>query len=147
MDLITPTTAQHWQAYYALRFTVLREPWSQPPGSEILPDESSAVHIMAVDENEKVVGVARMHESTAHQGQVRCVAVATGQQGQGIGKLIMRYLEKVAMEKGWHEIVLEARENAVPFYTGLGYQIAEKSYLLFGEIQHYRMKKALPLSK
>ncbi len=102
---------------------------------------------MAVDENEKVVGVARMHESAALQGQVRCVAVATGQQGKGIGKLIMRYLEKVATEKGWHEIVLEARENAVPFYTGLGYHIIEKSYLLFGEIQHYRMKKALPLSK
>jgi predicted GNAT family N-acyltransferase len=147
MVLITPTTAQHWQAYYALRFTVLREPWDQPHGSEVLTDEASAIHIMALDENEKVVGVARMHESAALQGQVRCVAVATNQQGKGVGKLIMSYLEKVAAEKGWQEIVLEARENAVPFYKNLGYSNLEKSYLLFGEIQHYRMKKALLLSE
>lgn len=145
MVLITPTTTQHWQAYYALRFSVLREPWNQPHGSEVLADEASAIHVMAIDESEKVLGVARMHESATRQGQVRCVAVATGQQGKGIGKLIMRYLENVAMEKGWQEIVLEARENAVPFYESLGYSITEKSYLLFGEIQHYRMQKALPL--
>ncbi len=147
MVLITPTTTQHWQAYYALRFSVLREPWNQPHGSEVLTDEASAIHVMAVDESKKVLGVARMHESAIRQGQVRCVAVATGQQGKGIGKLIMRYLENVAMDKGWQEIVLEARENAVPFYVSLGYSITEKSYLLFGEIQHYRMKKALPLSE
>lgn len=147
MVLITPTTTQHWQAYYALRFSVLREPWNQPHGSEVLADEASAIHVMAIDESEKVLGVARMHESAISQGQVRCVAVATGQQGKGIGKLIMRYLENVAMEKGWQEIVLEARENAVPFYESLGYSITEKSYLLFGEIQHYRMQKALPLSE
>jgi N-acetylglutamate synthase-like GNAT family acetyltransferase len=147
MVLITPTTAQHWQAYYALRFSVLREPWDQPHGSEILADEASAIHTMAIGESEKVLGVARMHESAVRQGQVRCVAVATDQQGKGIGKLIMSYLEKVAMEKGWQEIILEARENAVPFYESIGYSIIEKSYLLFGEIQHYRMKKALPLSE
>ena len=45
------------------------------------------------------------------------------------------------------EMVLEARENAVPFYKSLGYHIEQESYLLFGEIQHYRMKKALPLSE
>jgi predicted GNAT family N-acyltransferase len=143
MVLITPTTAQHWQAYYALRFTVLREPWNQPHGSEVLQDEAAAIHIMAIDEDEKAVGVARMHESAPLQGQVRCVAVATGQQGKGIGKLVMSYLEKVAVVNGWQEMVLEARENAVPFYESLGYSIVEKSYLLFGEIQHYRMKKAL----
>jgi predicted GNAT family N-acyltransferase len=73
--------------------------------------------------------------------------VATNQQGKGVGKLIMSYLEKVAAEKGWQEIILEARENAVPFYKNIGYSNLEKSYLLFGEIQHYRMKKALLLSE
>jgi N-acetylglutamate synthase-like GNAT family acetyltransferase len=94
-----------------------------------------------------VLGVARMHESASRQGQVRCVAVATDQQGKGIGKTIMGALETQAQAKGWNEIVLEARENAVPFYKSLGYQIEQESYLLFGEIQHYRMKKALPLSE
>jgi N-acetylglutamate synthase-like GNAT family acetyltransferase len=146
MQLTTPNTHADWTAYYALRFTVLREQWNQPLGSELLADEQNAVHVMAV-ENDKVLGVARMHESAPKQGQVRCVAVASDQQGKGVGKAIMLYLENQAQANGWHEIVLEARENAVPFYTRIGYQIEQESYLLFGEIQHYRMKKALPLSE
>jgi ribosomal protein S18 acetylase RimI-like enzyme len=86
-----------------------------------------------------------MHESSPNQGQVRCVAIATAAQGKGIGKAIMAYLEDQAKTKGWTEIVLEARENAVPFYQAIGYCIIAESYLLFGEIQHYRMKKALNL--
>ena len=146
MELIIPQTDTHWKAYFALRYSVLREPWNQPLGSEILADEQDAIHIMAI-EKDQVLGVARMHESASLQGQVRCVAVATDQQGKGIGKAIMGALERQAKAKGWNEIVLEARENAVPFYKSLGYQIEQESYLLFGEIQHYLMKKALPLSE
>jgi N-acetylglutamate synthase-like GNAT family acetyltransferase len=101
---------------------------------------------MAMD-GDKAIGVARMHESAPQQGQVRCVAVATDQQGKGVGKAIMLALEGQAAKLGWNEIVLEARENAVPFYQSIGYEIEKESYLLFGEIQHYRMKKALPLSE
>lgn len=142
LEIISPVTDAHWKAYYALRFSVLREPWNQPLGSEILADEDKAIHAIAVDGKE-VLGVARMHESAENQGQVRCVATATKAQGKGIGKAIMAYLEEEAKQKGWTEIVLEARENAVPFYQAIGYTIVAESYLLFGEIQHYRMQKKL----
>ena len=142
MEIKSPQTDAEWKAYYALRFNVLREPWNQPLGSEVLVDEDQAIHAIAVEEG-KVLGVARMHESAANQGQVRCVAIATAAQGKGIGKAIMVYLEEKARLKGWTEIVLEARENAVPFYKALGYTIITESYLLFGEIQHFRMQKQL----
>jgi predicted GNAT family N-acyltransferase len=142
MEIKSPQTDAEWKAYYALRFNVLREPWNQPVGSEVLADEDQAIHAIAV-ENSEVLGVARMHESAAKQGQVRCVATATAAQGKGIGKAIMAYLEEQAKAKGWTEIVLEARENAVPFYQAIGYTIVAESYLLFGEIQHYRMSKTL----
>ncbi len=142
LEIKSPQTDSDWKAYYALRFNVLREPWNQPLGSEVLADEDQAIHAIAV-ENEEVLGVARMHESAENQGQVRCVATATAAQGKGIGKAIMAYLEEKAIEKGWGEIVLEARENAVPFYQAIGYTIVAESYLLFGEIQHYRMQKNL----
>ncbi len=142
MEIKAPITDSEWKAYYALRFNVLREPWNQPPGSEVLADEDQAIHAIAV-EGEEVLGVARMHESSPNQGQVRCVAIATAAQGKGIGKAIMAYLEDQAKTKGWTEIVLEARENAVPFYERIGYTIIAESYLLFGEIQHYRMSKTL----
>ena len=142
LEIKSPTTDSDWKAYYALRFNVLREPWNQPLGSEVLADEDQAIHAIAVKDG-VVLGVARMHESAEKQGQVRCVATATAAQGKGIGKTIMAYLEKKAIEKGWTEIVLEARENAVPFYEAIGYTIVAESYLLFGEIQHYRMQKSL----
>ena len=142
MEIKTPQTDSDWKAYYALRFNVLREPWNQPIGSEVLADEDQAIHAIAA-EGEEVLGVARMHESSPNQGQVRCVAIATAAQGKGIGKAIMAYLEDQAKAKGWTEIVLEARENAVPFYRAIGYSIVAESYLLFGEIQHYRMSKTL----
>jgi N-acetylglutamate synthase-like GNAT family acetyltransferase len=142
LEIKSPQNDADWNAYYALRFSVLREPWNQPVGSEVLADEDQAIHAIAV-ENGEILGVARMHESAEKQGQVRCVATATKAQGKGIGKAIMAYLEEKAKQKGWGEIVLEARENAVPFYEAIGYTIVAESYLLFGEIQHYRMQKSL----
>jgi N-acetylglutamate synthase-like GNAT family acetyltransferase len=142
MEIKSPQSDSEWKAYYALRFNVLREPWNQPLGSEVLADEDQAIHAIAVEDGE-VLGVARMHESAEKQGQVRCVATATAVQGKGIGKAIMAYLEDQARAKGWTEIVLEARENAVPFYQAIGYVIIAESYLLFGEIQHYRMSKTV----
>lgn len=142
MKIISPSLEHEWKAYFQLRFDVLREPWNQPAGSEVLGDEDQAIHAMAVEGNE-TLGVARMHASAPGQGQVRCVAVATGQQGKGVGKSLMIYLEDIARNKGWHEILLEARENAVPFYKSLGYEIQKESYLLFHEIQHYTMTKSL----
>lgn len=142
MIIKSPITPDEWESYYRLRFKILREPWNQPLGSEVLADESEAIHAIVTD-NDQVIGVARMHKSGENQGQVRCVAVSTEAQGKGVGKAIMLHLEEKAKEMGIQEIILEARENAVPFYKSIGYAIEKESYLLFGEIQHYRMKKEI----
>ena len=142
MIIKSPITQDEWESYYRLRFTILRAPWNQPLGSEVLADELEAIHAMVID-NDQIIGVARMHQSGDNQGQVRCVAVAAEAQGKGVGKAIMLHLEEKAKEMGMQEIVLEARENAVPFYKSMGYVIEKESYLLFGEIQHYRMKKGI----
>lgn len=141
---LIPQTAQEWEKYYQLRYTVLREPWSQLKGSEKLQDEDQADHVMIIDdETHEIVGVARMQINTPTQAQVRCVAVAPQVQGKGVGKLLMKYLEELAQQKGIKEIILDARENAVKFYLSMGYEIVEESYLLFGVIQHWKMKKTI----
>jgi N-acetylglutamate synthase-like GNAT family acetyltransferase len=142
MIIKSPISQDEWESYYRLRFKILRAPWNQPLGSEVLADESEAIHAMVL-EDDQIIGVARMHKSGENQGQVRCVAVAAEAQGKGVGKAIMSHLEGRAKEMGMQEIVLEARENAVPFYKSMGYVIEKESYLLFGEIQHYRMKKGI----
>jgi ribosomal protein S18 acetylase RimI-like enzyme len=144
LNISIPSTSSEWEQYYDLRFTVLREPWGQLKGSEVLKDEDQSDHVMVIDaETAKIVGVARMQTNSPIQGQVRCVAVSPEMQGKGVGKLLMDYLENLAQQKGFTEIVLDARENAVKFYLSIGYEIYEESYLLFGKIQHWKMRKLL----
>lgn len=140
----TPSTAQEWEKYYDLRFTILREPWHQQKGSEVLSDEDQAHHVMAVDaETNELLGVARLQMNSVTEGQVRCVAVANNAQGKGVGKFLMKYLEDLGKEKGLEEIILDARINALEFYKAIGYEIYAESYLLFDEIPHWKMKKQL----
>ena len=52
-------------------------------------------------------------------------------------------LENIAINQNRTNMVLNARENAISFYKSLGYSVIKKTNLLFGKIQHYKMKKAL----
>lgn len=136
-----PETEAEWELYYELRYKVLREPWAQPKGSEVLTDEETAIHAIAINELQEVLAVGRLQINSPFQAQIRCMAVATKAQGQGVGKKIMAYLEEKAKTIGQQEIILDARENAVPFYKAIGYSIFAESYLLFDEIQHWKMRK------
>ena len=55
----------------------------------------------------------------------------------------MNDLESISKDNKRNIIVLEARENAVKFYESLDYKVIQKTHLLFGKIQHYKMKKVL----
>ena len=76
-------------------------------------------------------------------GQIRFMAVETDSQGKGIGEKLMLHLESIAFENDKKKIILHAREIAIGFYRKLGYELIEKSHLLFGEIQHYLMEKSI----
>lgn len=69
------------------------------------------------------------------------MAVDSRFQGRGIGRQLMQHMEEIARNKGRKETILHAREIALPFYEKLGYDITEKSHLLFGVIQHFLMIK------
>ena len=136
-----PKTEKEFEAYYDLRWRVLREPWQQPEGSEKDELENESFHVMAADENNKVVGVGRLHFNTETEAQIRYMAVAPEYEKQGVGTLILEALEKHAKENSCKTIVLHARENAVGFYQKKDYELLEKSHLLFDSIQHYKMFK------
>ena len=141
--LKSPETEAEWQQYYALRYQVLRKPWLQPPGSERLSDDADAQHAIALSPDGQVVGAGRLHTSAGGVGQVRMMAVHPAWQGKGVGRAVALYLEEKARAQGLTELMLEARETAIPFYTQLGYTGNERSYLLYGTIQHYTMRKKL----
>lgn len=145
----SPRTPAEWAAYYRLRYAVLRQPWQQPPGSERVPadDEPGTMHaLLLADEAAETpvaLAVGMLQPTSAQQGQIRFMAVAPESAGRGLGQQIMAYLEAQARAAGLTEIVLHSREAAVGFYERLGYVVVEPSHLLFGEIQHFLMKKQL----
>jgi len=138
-----PVSEADFKRYYHLRWQILRAPWKQPEGSEIDDLEEQSFHVMAVNHKDETIGVARLQFNSDTEAQIRYMAVAGAYERQGIGRELVEAMEDYARNSGIKIIVLDAREPAVDFYIRLGYEIAEKSYLLFDEIQHFRMLKYL----
>lgn len=143
MRLQEPVSQEDFEKYYLLRWEVLRKPWDQPRSTEKDENEATSIHVMALNDADECVGVSRLQFNSPEEAQVRFMGVHDDHQGKGVGKKLMNYLEEKAKEKGTKKIMLQARENAVPFYLSIGYVVVEKSFLLWGIIQHYKMEKSL----
>ncbi|MCF6437399.1 bifunctional GNAT family N-acetyltransferase/hotdog fold thioesterase [Pseudoalteromonas sp. MMG022] len=140
----SPQSSEDWQAYYQLRWQVLREPWGQPRGSEQDDLEQESEHLYIKDNEGKVLAVARLHFNTQQQAQVRYMAVSEAHRSQNLGSRLLHELEKIAWQQNAEELVLFARERALAFYENHGYQMVEKAHLAYNDIQHWKMVKQRP---
>ena len=140
--ITSPQTQEEFEEYYKLRWKMLRAPWGEPKGSEQDELDKTAIHIMAMV-NDRIVGCCRLQINTKEQAQVRYMAVDDSLQGKGIGRLMLKRAEELALNQGISEMMLETRDIAVEFYKRNGYQPLKKSYVLFGDIQHITMTKKL----
>jgi N-acetylglutamate synthase-like GNAT family acetyltransferase len=136
-------TPEETQRIIDLRYKILRKPWNQ--SAETATDTLEAFSINAYIENEKkeVLACGRLQENPDKVGQIRFMAVDDNQQGKGLGKMIVSALESEAKKLQLKTIELQARENAVEFYKSCGYEVKEKTFLLWGIIQHYLMEKKI----
>ena len=147
-SIVAPRTPAEWAAYYKLRYTVLRQPWQQPAGSERTPADNApgtvhALLLAAGPAAPAALAVGMLQRLDARQGQVRFMAVAPAAAGQGLGSQVLTYLEAQARTAGLAEIMLHARETATSFYERHGYAVIEPSHTLFGVLPHFLMRKAL----
>jgi ribosomal protein S18 acetylase RimI-like enzyme len=140
MEIRSPKTTSEWEEYYNLRYRILREPWKQPRGSERNEGDATGMHFGLYDSNQ-LLGILRLDSMEIGISQIRFMAVETSNQGKGIGENLMLFAEEISKNRGDKKIILHAREIALGFYEKMGYQLIEKSHLLFGEIQHYLMEK------
>ena len=141
IDAREPRDEQEWVRYYALRWQVLRQPW-QPHGPQRDESDATAIHRLVCTPAGDVVAVGRLHRVDDTTGQIRYMAVADGHERRGYGSRLLAALEQAARELPVTTLILQARQDAIPFYLHHGYARREKTFLLFGEIQHYLMRKA-----
>jgi len=141
MIIKEPKTQKDFAKYYALRWKILRQPWNQSRGSEKDGLEDSSFHIMACENNGRVIGVGRLHFNDNHQWQIRYMAVEQHCRSKGVGRAILNKLEQRAIKAGCKQIVLDARRTAIKFYEKAGYRITAAGYMLFGSVKHVKMIK------
>ena len=109
-----------YEAEVALRSSILRQPLGLSFSADQLSAEADSHHIGCYIGG-TLVGCLVLKPIDVEQVQMRQVAVDEKVKGRGIGRMMVTYSEDLARKLGFKEVVLHARETAVPFYESLGY--------------------------
>jgi len=124
-----------------LRDKILRKPLNMRFTEEQLFREVSDYHLAAFD-NERMVGCLILTPAEEGWIKMRQVAVDKELQRSGIGRRLVMFSEAFALNRGFSKMYCHARDNAVPFYLQLEYEIVGEPFTEIG-ITHFRMVKEL----
>lgn len=132
-------SSEYW-ATIELRRKVLRTPLGLDFSESDLANEASDGHLAGLEDGRALACLVMTPKGSAVK--MRQVAVDPALQGKGMGSLMVAESERWAREQGFREIVLSARESAVPFYLRLGYEVDGEP---FEEVSlpHFLMRKSL----
>ena len=141
-EIRSPTSEEEWERYDNFRWQVLRKPikMSYIPLKDNL--EEASIHLMGVTSEGKIIACGRLHLNTSYEAQIRYMGVSEDSRRSGIGSKMLKKLEDDAIKQGANQIMLNARENAVPFYKSLGY-FEVGPYESDIQIPHTRMEKKI----
>ena len=144
INLRSPLANSEWKKYFLFRWKILREPIGLDKKSTKDSLEEKSYHLMATDISENILGVGRIHFLNKKESQIRYMAVQEEYRKMGIGKQIVIGLEGFSIKNDRYKIILNARDNAVNFYSRLGYKILGPYDAGIG-IDHYKMSKNLEI--
>jgi len=133
--------SDRWHDLVELRREVLRKPLGLDFSEQDLASESECLFMCALMD-ERVVGTLQYRILDAEVVKMCQVAVRPEFQGQGVGASLVERSEEWMRSLGYRIILLHARENAVPFYLKLGYEIVGDPFVEVG-IPHRKMSKTL----
>ena len=125
-----------------LRYEVLRKPLGLEYTPEQLAGEYGEYHLVACAENGSIVAYLNLTPADEETVKMRQVAVSPALQGQGVGTALVKASEDMASRLGFRQMVLHARETAVPFYLRNGYTIVGDRFEEV-TIPHFKMVKKL----
>ena len=141
-NLKSPSSYQEWKEYFLFRYKILRKPIGLHRSTIRDKLEKISYHIMAANNKREIIGVGRLHFVNTKESQIRYMAVDKNFRKKGIGNAIVHKLEMHSIDSHRNNIILNARENAVIFYSKLGYVNFGKIDVGI-DIKHFQMKKNL----
>ncbi len=124
-----------------LRYQILRRPLGLGFTIEDLEKEKDDILIGCFDE-EKLEGCCILTQEDPQTIRLRQMAVLSGLQGKGIGRVLMIFAENIARDRGYRRLTMHARSTATGFYEKLGYQVYGEEFLEV-TIPHFMMEKSL----
>lgn len=125
-----------------LRWERLRRPLGHPLGTEKFDFEDSACHLVATDGNGECVGCVLFIEQGERTGRLFQMAVSAHVEGHGLGRALVRTLERHLRAQGIEHVFLHARCHVQGFYERLGYVPCSDVYEEVG-IPHISMERRL----
>ena len=130
-----------YQKMVELRFQILRNPLGLTFDQANLDKEKEDI-LIGFFEDEALEGCCILTPDNKTNIRLRQMAVVSGLQGKGIGRMIMNFAENVARDRGYKVLHMHARKSAAAFYEKLGYQIIGDEFEEV-TIPHYEMQKNL----
>ena len=141
-NLKSPSSYREWREYFLFRYKILRKPIGLHRSTIRDKIEKISYHVMATNNKGKIIGVGRLHFVNIKESQIRYMAVDKNFRKKGVGNAIVHKLEIHSLNNYRNKIILNARENAVIFYSKLGYANLGKIDVGI-DIKHFQMKKNL----
>lgn len=136
-EIITWGSPDYFQML-ALRHHVLRKPLGLVFDPLGFADEKNEILIVLKFHN-WVVGCMILTPK-GEEIKMRQVAVAPQLQGSGVGAVMVKFAEKIANQKGFVKMALNARDSAIAFYQKLNYHIVGDGFLEVGIPHHFMYK-------
>jgi ribosomal protein S18 acetylase RimI-like enzyme len=133
---------EYW-ATVELRKHWLRDPLGLRFTDEELASEGNSHHL-ACYQGDELVGCAVLRPVDGQTIQMRQVVVRPDVQRHGLGTALVEHSEALARRLGFSQMVLHARDAAVPFYERLAYEVVGEPFTEV-TILHREMRKTLLL--
>ncbi|KRG08943.1 GNAT family N-acetyltransferase [Staphylococcus sp. NAM3COL9] len=135
------TTPSMMEDAYNVRKQVFVQEQGVPLKNEIDQYEPIATHIVGYDENNLPFATGRFR-SFDNGVKIERVAIIASHRKSGYGKLLMRFIEDVAKNQGYHSLILNAQCHAQTFYESLEYNPFGKIFIE-ENIEHIAMEKLI----
>jgi predicted GNAT family N-acyltransferase len=100
--------------------------------------DEPCVHVLAFDNDGAAIGTGRL----LPDGHIGRMAVLLPWRGRGVGGALLTELTRVARERGFTEVILNAQVQAIAFYARHGFTCEGPEFLEAG-IPHQTMRRPL----
>lgn len=143
MEIIRATTTAGRAGAYYVRIQAMARKHQIPLDVEFDEhDTPDTKYVVAVDDF-LPVATCRLYALDERSVMLGRIVVLPEYRHQGIGTRVVEEAEKWCRELGFTKVVLESRDNKIPFYESMGY-VADFKQKIEGEtFTCYRMEKCL----